>query len=141
MKIPKSTLNKIGFKPHITGLVDSKTGKAWKLPSSRPLLILVAGTDSPPSDAAVRQLSLWSGEIRQAGGTLAIISESKSASEAHGLPFSPSQAAIEELSAPATPTMFLINREGKVVNLWMGYDATTKEKLRADILKALSGSR
>ena len=132
---------KIGTKLNLSGFVDSKTGKAWPVPTERPLIVLVAGSDSAPSSSAVRQFSKWQAQIRQAGGTLAIVSEAASAAEADGLPYNPSQKSIEQLAAPATPTMYLVDRAGKVVNLWMGFDSHSKDKLLQDILKALSASR
>jgi len=131
----------IGTKPSLDGFANPSSGSRWSVPTTRPLLLLIAGHDSLPSEKAVRQFASWKNQLQSAGASLAVVSDATSAEMAKGLPYSLDQKAIEQLAPPATPMLYLLNKSGKITNLWMGFDSSDAAKLRADVLQAIESMK
>lgn len=128
----------VGQKPRLGPWIDSSTGRSWRAPAGKPVLYLVAGHDSAPSERVVRVASKWRQSLSGQGVTLALVSDSGSSKGAGGLLYDPSLKNIDVLAAPATPLFVLLDSSGKVTNLWLGFEPANAQKLRSDISKAIA---
>jgi len=131
----------VGSKLNLLTFVDSRSLKPIAVPKGKPILLLVVGHDSLPGRNALSAARGWSAVLAQNGVSLLAVSAALRANQAEGLPFDPSQTTMRLLSPPATPLFYLLDKSGKLTNVWMGYHPTEAAKLKSDILKAISELR
>jgi hypothetical protein len=111
-------------------VVDFKAISAGK-----PALLLVTAPDCAPSHEAISNLGL----IRHAasGAVFKAVSLSRTAAGASGLPFDSNGKIQNAFGETSTPLFVLIDKSGKVANLWTGYDPNSQTKFEKEIESAI----
>jgi hypothetical protein len=128
----------IGRKPRMNGWVDPKSGKPWVAPAGHPLLFVVIGRDSSPSQRAMKALAKWKTELQGKDVTVAVASDSVAAAGSMGMLYDPDQKSLKALGAPSTPMFYLLDSAGILRNLWMGLAPGGQAKLHDELVTAIS---
>ncbi len=130
----------VGTRPSLLGF-QTPAGSTWNPPYGRPLLLVVAGHDSVPSDKALKAVSGWKGVLARSGIQCALLSDASKPYDAKGLLYDPHRTSIAALSSPSTPAFFLLNSKGVITNIWMGFDSTQSQSLADEIVSASTASK
>jgi len=93
-------------------------------------LIALVTPGSVPSQRARASLA----KLQGAGLPVVVVSDGTSPAAAAGADaFDSTGKLVEALRLPATPTFFLVDANGKITHLWMGYDATKATEFEKDV--------
>ena len=112
------------------------------LARGKPVLVVVADADSAPSTSMLHALAASAQKTKDKGGVFAVVSTAKDKASAQrlgvsGTLYDPSGLKLRQLRLPGTPLVYLIGRDGKLVQAWFGYDPAADAAFQKEIADAL----
>ncbi len=129
---------RIGSKPNLQGWLNPSSGKPWSRPSGKPVLFVLTTRGSTPCSKAVAAVRGWRSDLGATNTSVVVASDAASAAGASGLLWNPDRRSVQDLDAPATPMFFLLDGQGTLRNLWMGFDPENARTLHDDVVKAVA---
>ena len=118
---------------------------AWKTAASmielkaaaagKPEVILITAPDCAPSQKALASLDKIKAAVP--GVSFEAVSLARSGNESHGLPYDSTGKASVAIGDTSTPLFVLVDRAGKIKNLWAGFDPDGVFEFEKQINEAL----
>ncbi len=104
--------------------------------AGRPKLLALLGSDCVPSSQALASLDALRAKVGVVRLTNAT-TRAEAAKLGSDALFDPNGRSFKQFATPATPMFFLVDRTGKVVNAWMGFDAADPKAFEDQVSTAV----
>jgi hypothetical protein len=72
---------------------------------------------------------------------VAIATDASKAPTSGSFLFNPDRKSVNALDAPSTPMFFLVDSQGVLRNMWMGYSSEESGKMHSDLFNAIAGTK
>jgi outer membrane lipoprotein-sorting protein len=120
-------------------------GKAVNLDAvikGRQALVLIADPETAPSQRMLPVLDAAARKLLGKGGRYVVISTASDPAAArkltvNGVVYDPSGARLRDLRLPGAPLVYLVGKDGNLVQAWFGYDPSQDASLKAELDEAL----
>lgn len=141
----RESLN-VGDPAPLTGYsaVKGAKGDLKSFVSGKPALLIVGPADCEPTQRLLKHASSFLPKIARTGCTAAILWSSKERWRGTPVGFaefkSSKGSALNRFNAPVTPFVVTLDRNGKITQVWVGFDSERAQKYQDEILAALKGA-